>query len=128
MIQLTILSGKLAGTPWVARQFPVHIGRTADNDLQLEEDGVWNQHAEINFDRTGGFLLAAKPDALVTLNGQPVQGARLRNGDSLQIGSVQIRFWLAATRQRGLRRREFAIWALLMIITLVEAAVICSLP
>ncbi len=35
MIQLSILSGKKAGTQTVARRFPFRIGRAAENELQL---------------------------------------------------------------------------------------------
>ena len=55
MVQLQILSGKQAGALWVARRFPVHVGRAADNDLQLEEDGVWDEHLQLDFDPAEGF-------------------------------------------------------------------------
>ena len=40
MLQLSILSGKTAGTEWVARRFPVRIGRAPDSDLKLEDAGI----------------------------------------------------------------------------------------
>ena len=46
MVQLNILSGKKAGTRTVARHFPFRIGRAAGNELQLEDDGVWDQHLD----------------------------------------------------------------------------------
>ena len=49
MVQLKILSGKKAGTAWVARRFPVRIGRSAGADLQLEESGVWDEHLQLDF-------------------------------------------------------------------------------
>ena len=49
MIQFSILSGKKAGTSWVARRFPVRIGRAAVSDLQIEEEGVWDQHLQVDF-------------------------------------------------------------------------------
>ena len=47
------------------------------------------------------------------VNHQPVQTALLRNGDVITLGSVKLRFWLAAAQQRGLRLREGFVWALL---------------
>ena len=128
MIQLNILSGKTAGRPWVARRFPVRLGRAADCDLQLEGDGVWDQHVELRFDRAEGFRLNAQPDALVSVNGHSVRSARLRNGDTIQVGSVRIQFWLTGPQPRSLRTREWSVWVLITVISLIELALAFSLP
>ena len=124
MILLQILSGKQAGTRWVARRFPVRIGRSAANDLQLEESGIWDEHLELTCDPAEGFLLDPRPNALVTVNRETVRDARLRNGDTIEIGPVQIRFWLAETRQRGLRIREWVVWTLVAAVSLGEIALV----
>ena len=49
MVHFKILSGKKAGATWVARHFPVRIGRAPTCDLQLEEHGVWNEHFRVEF-------------------------------------------------------------------------------
>src|ERR1035441_7113456 len=103
MVLLKVLSGKKAGTAWVARRFPVRIGRSSAADLQLEESGVWDQHLRLDFNPTEGIVLIAQPDALATVNGQPVHQAVLRNGDTIDIGSLGTGFWLDETRQAGLR-------------------------
>ncbi len=123
MVQLRILSGKKAGTHWGARRFPVRIGRSATNDLPLEEDGIWDEHFELTLDRAGGFVLAACRDALVTVNHEPAQTVRLRNGDSIEVGAVRMRFWLGEARQRGLRLREWFVWTLVLAVSLGEVAV-----
>ena len=89
MVQLKVLSGKKAGTAWVARRFPVRIGRSAAADLQLEEDGVWDQHLQLDFNPAEGIVLSAQPNALATVNGQPVHQTVLRNGDAIDIGSLK---------------------------------------
>ena len=127
MVQLEILSGRMAGTRWVARHFPVHIGRAAANDLQLEEGGVWDEHFQLIFHPQEGFTLQACPDALVTVNHQPAHTARLRSGDLVEFGSVRMQFWLAETRQRGLRLRECLVWLLILLVTFGQIAVIYSL-
>lgn len=124
MIQLQILSGKMAGTRWTARRFPVRIGRATSNDLQLLEDGIWDEHLELSFDRAEGFLLSTLSDALLTLNHEPVSAARLRNGDSIEVGSVRLRFWLNETQQHELRLREWFVWGLVTVISLGEIALI----
>ncbi|MEI9962809.1 MAG: FHA domain-containing protein [Limisphaerales bacterium] len=106
MIQFNILSGKNAGTSMVARHFPFRIGRAASNELSLDENGIWDQHLTIEFDRKEGFTLAVASNALTAINDQPLQAAQLRNGDIITLGSVKLQFWLTAVHQRGLRMRE----------------------
>src|SRR5882672_5301051 len=116
MIQLQILTGKQAGTRWVARRFPVRVGRDPANDLRLEEDGVWGQHCELNFDSVEGILLAVQPNALLTVNQEPIPTShRLRNGDSIELGSVRLRFWLGDPALRGSRIREGFVWTLIVV-------------
>ncbi len=117
MIQLKILSGQTAGDTLVVRRFPFRIGRAPENDLRLEAPGVWDQHLTLEFDPSAGFRLHAAPDACATINAEPEQSARLRNGDVIAFGSAKIQFWLAAPLQRGLRLREFSVWLLLAGIT-----------
>ncbi len=124
MVQLQILSGKKAGTPWGARRFPVRIGRSASADLQLEDDGVWDQHLQINFNPSDGFVLSAESEALTRVNGQPVQQTVLRNGDAIEIGATKLQFWLSQTRQTGLRFREWLTWAGVAAICLGQIALI----
>jgi len=110
MVQLKILSGKKAGTAWVARRFPIRIGRSPTADCQLEEDGIWDQHLLLEFRRTEGFVLSVEPKALAAVNGEHVQEAVLRNGDTIELGALKLQFWLAETRQFGLRLRETLVW------------------
>ena len=118
MIQLNILSGKQAGTHKVARHFPFRIGRAPGNGLQLEDDGVWDQHLTIEFQPQSGFNLVTAANTLATVNGEPVQNMFLRNGDTITVGSVNFQFWLAAATQGSLRVREAFVWTLLALVTL----------
>jgi pSer/pThr/pTyr-binding forkhead associated (FHA) protein len=118
MFQLKILSGKMAGAQSAARHFPFRIGRAAGNDLQLEDDGVWDRHLVLGFQKGEGFKLSTSANALATVNGEPVLEKILRNGDIITIGSARLQFWLAAAEQRGLRLRENFAWALLIFATL----------
>jgi pSer/pThr/pTyr-binding forkhead associated (FHA) protein len=126
MIQLDVLSGTKAGSRTVVRRFPFRVGRAADNDLQLDDGGVWNRHLALEF-QTGGFNLAVEPDALVSINGAPFQNQILRNGDVITLGSAKLQFWLAAARQRGLRPREMFVWTLVAAVTAVQIALIYRL-
>ncbi|HNQ72181.1 MAG TPA: FHA domain-containing protein [Verrucomicrobiota bacterium] len=117
MIQLQILSGSRAGSLWETRRFPAHVGRAPQADLRLEDDGVWDQHFELNLDTKAGVTLRVQPGALVTINQTPTEGARLRNGDILTAGAARIAFRLSPTRQRHLRWREWFVWSLLALVT-----------
>jgi pSer/pThr/pTyr-binding forkhead associated (FHA) protein len=124
MIQLKVLSGKKAGAAWVARHFPVRIGRSADADLQVEEGGVWEQHLQLDFNPAEGIVLSTQPDALATVNGQAVHQTILRNGDTIDIGSLRLQFWLSETRQADLRLREGFTWAAIAAISLGQVGLI----
>ena len=123
MIQLNVLSGKKAGSRAAVRHFPFRVGRAPENHLQLEDDGVWNQHLALEF-QSGGFNLAVAPGALIAVNGGPFQNQILRNGDTITLGCAKLQFWLAAARQRGLRLRELFVWALVVAVTAAQFALI----
>ena len=124
MVQLQILSGKQAGTDSVARRFPFRVGRAGSADLCLEEDGIWDQHLELNLITPEGFVLSAQPNALATVNGQRVEQTLLRNGDLIEIGSLKMRFWLSATRQIGLRFREWLTWGALVLLSIGQVCLV----
>jgi hypothetical protein len=124
MVQFNILSGKKAGACWVTRHFPVHIGRAPGCDLQIEEPGVWDQHLQLDFIPADGFVLSTQPDALATVNSQPMQESVLRNGDLIEAGSLKLQFWLSETRQAGLRLRESLTWMAIAAICLTQIVII----
>lgn len=127
MIHLHILSGRKAGSRAVASRFPFHIGRTNQNHLSLEDDGIWDHHVSLEFKKKDGFHLNAAPNVIVAVNGKPVENTRLLNGDVITVGSAKIQFWLAPARQKGLRMRENSVWLLLAVITVVQIALVCFL-
>ncbi|HTD66079.1 MAG TPA: FHA domain-containing protein [Candidatus Limnocylindria bacterium] len=114
MIQFQILSGEQAGNDIVVRRFPFSIGRGAESDLPLAEPGVWDRHLRIDFQRGDGFMFVAHSEALTLINGQKVESGMLRNGDLVELGSAQLRFWLAPAQQRTLQVREIATWTALV--------------
>jgi hypothetical protein len=124
MIQLHVLSGKMAGSRVAASHFPFRIGRAAQNDLPLEDDGIWDQHATLEFRKKEGFRLATAPEAIAAVNSKPTADTLLRNGDIVTLGSAKLQFWIAPARQRGLRLRENLVWALLLLVALSEVLLI----
>lgn len=126
MIQLQVLSGRKAGSRAMASRFPFHIGRTASNDLPLDDDGVWDQHLALEFKPRDGFYLATAANAIAAVNGKPVENTILRNGDIITVGSAKIQFWLAPAPQYRLRLRENLVWALLLLVTLGQLLLVWS--
>ena len=124
MVQLRILSGKKAGTSWVARRLPVRIGRAPQADCQLEDNGVWDQHLQLELQRGSGFVLKARPEAPALVNGRPVQQVVLRNGDLIELGAAKLQFWLSESRQAGLGFREALTWLGIAAITLGQVGLI----
>lgn len=127
MIQLQVLSGKLAGSSIAVRQFPFVVGRGAGDDFQLEAEGVWESHFHIDFTPAEGFTAKRLAQAMLLANGEPVDCIRLKNGDVLAAGAAQIRFWLAATRQKTMRVREVLTWAALVALFAAQIALIYRL-
>jgi pSer/pThr/pTyr-binding forkhead associated (FHA) protein len=124
VIQLLVLSGKLAGKSWVARRFPVRIGRSATSDLRLEEPGVWNEHLVMDLNPAKSFSLTVQPDAIASVNGKPTTQALLRNGDTIELGVVKLQFWLDQARQKSLRLCEAFIWVTFLAVTLGEIVLV----
>jgi hypothetical protein len=120
MVQFRILSGKKAGVQWTARRFPVRVGRAAGTDLQLEDDGVWDEHFQLAFRSDVGFELTTTGEALTSLNGEPCRESVLRNGDIIEVGGAKLQFWLTEARSRGLRVREATTWAGIVAVFLAQ--------
>ena len=127
MVQLEILSGKKAGTTWIARRFPIHINRSPTADLRLEEAGMWDRHLTLSFAPAAGIELDVAPNAIASVNGQPVQHTILHNGDCVEAGSAKIKFWLSETHQAGLRMREWLAWGVVVAVTASQIALIYHL-
>lgn len=124
MIQIKVLSGSKAGDQMVVRRFPFRMGREPGVELVLEDPGVWADHAQVDFVRGQGFVLSTHAEAVTSVNGEPVESALLRNGDSIQLGGATVQFWLSDVRQHGLAGREFLVWTGILMATLSQLVLI----
>lgn len=124
MVQFQFLNGAKAGTRWVACRLPFSLGRSAQDDLRVEADGVWERHARVELRDRRRAVLTSSEQALTVVNGQPIQEAVLRNGDILQIGSVQLQFGLSPAAHRGLRFREALTWIAIALMALAQVALV----
>jgi pSer/pThr/pTyr-binding forkhead associated (FHA) protein len=98
MIQLRILSGKMAGDQHVVRHFPFRIGRAPGNDLCLDDAGVWDHHLTVDFQKREGFILQTAPETYAAINEESQTSARLLNGDIISFGSARIQFCPGSAR------------------------------
>jgi hypothetical protein len=127
VVQLQILTGKLAGSDVAVRQFPFSVGRGAKDHLQLSDEGVWDSHFHVNYTAHEGFSASRRPDATLLVNGVAIDTAKLKNGDMLSAGGTQIRFWLAPTRQKTMQVREILTWSALAALFALQMALIYRL-
>ncbi len=104
----------------VSNRLPVRVGRGAENELRLEDDGVWDSHASIDATPNGFFRLVALKEAIVYLNGEPVKDERIKVGDMIELGRARICFQLPPSRPRGLAFREFILWTAMLLLILGE--------
>jgi pSer/pThr/pTyr-binding forkhead associated (FHA) protein len=115
MVHLTVLSGAQQGASRTYHRHPVRVGREPEADFRLEEPGVWPRHLTFDVRWTDGVWLEPHAEALTTVNGERLhQGARLRNGDVIEAGSVRLRFGIGPARQRGMRWRERVLWTAML--------------
>ena len=121
LVQLQIRQGAAAGHVLSTDQFPIRLGRGKGCHLQLTEEGVWEQHGEIDVNIDQQFILRRHPAAGVMINGEPAgEITTLGNGDEIELGTAKLQFWLGGVRQKNLAVREAAAWVLLGTITLAE--------
>ncbi|MCD6052011.1 MAG: Inner rane component of cytoplasmic domain [Verrucomicrobia bacterium] len=127
MLQFRAISGNRQATVWDAEGFPVQIGRAANADIRLEEAGVWDQHAQVTFDAEEGFILQSGKGASTRVNGETIEQIRLRNGDIIEVGSVKLQCWLSEVKRQNLAWREKLVWAILILVTVLQLILIGKL-
>src|SRR4051812_38922138 len=100
----------MVGAESVARHFPFRIGRSSSADFRVEDTGVWDNHLTLSLVRDESIRVKVEAGALVTVNGEQVSEAGLRNGDIIGVGAAQLQFALSPTAQKTLAAREIVLW------------------
>jgi hypothetical protein len=124
MLEFLVLTGNQAGSVLPATQFPCRIGRATDAELRFDDPGVWDQHVEIEIRSPDGVVARLCPPALASVNGTSFEEVVLHGGDRLEIGSVHLRFGLAAPRQSAFWVREALTWGGLGLLCLAQLAIL----
>ena len=126
MVRLHVVAGNRSGFCFSSSRLPIRVGRASDNDLTLDDPGIWPMHFSIAREKND-LTIHVGPDALLSINSEPVQKALLRNGDVISIGSIKLQFGFTPVRQTSLIWRERATWAALAVLAFSEIAVAYTL-
>ncbi len=124
MVRLRVLNGSRAGADHTVSQFPCTIGRASNDDLQLTEPGVWENHLQLDLQSPGGFRVSRLGQGRASVNGAEFDELILHNGDVIELGAVKLQFWLAEVRQSDNRVREILVWLGLGLLILGEVLLI----
>jgi pSer/pThr/pTyr-binding forkhead associated (FHA) protein len=122
MVRLEVLAGTRTGVCFSSTSLPIRVGRAADDDLTLDEPGVWPSHFSIQREKNDLFIHVG-PNALLSINGESVQQSPLRNGDIISLGAIKLQFGFAPVRQASLLWRERLTWVALAGLAFCEIAV-----
>ncbi len=126
MVCLDVLSGSKAGLKASCARLPIRVGRAPENDLALEDGGVFPGHFTIHR-QENDLILQAGTDAMVTVNGEAVKERALRNGDLIGVGAVKVHFGFTPVRQASLAWREGFTWAALAVLVFGEVVIAYSM-
>lgn len=90
---LLIVNGPNRGNRFdVSSKEDVIIGRSVGSSVRLDDVEVSRQHARVRHNGTDFVLTDLKSANGTQLNGQTVTERRLRNGDSIRLGTTQLTF------------------------------------
>jgi len=95
---LIVLKGEEIGRDFRLRKNSMVIGRSAEADIRLPDDGASREHARIDYRGTGekqgaAFTLTDLGSTNHTLvNSKPVESIQLQDGDKIQIGDSVLKF------------------------------------
>src|SRR5215218_8645140 len=80
------------GTSHEVKQRRVVIGRSRDCDIQLSDSNVSRRHAELRQEGTSYWIVDLGSTNGMEVNGKRVKRAKLRDGDTITIGSTEVTF------------------------------------
>jgi len=92
MPKLQILSGVLEGKVIELMEERITVGRAADNTIRLEDGTVSHHHAVLLLEGSEYKLRDLNSTNGTRVNGMRIVEAKLRSGDQVRFGSVELRF------------------------------------
>lgn len=89
---LSVSAGPLAGKRFELKGLKMNIGRTAGNDIVLDDATVSSSHAVLIFSGGGWKIEDAGSSNGTFVNGARVSSKALKGGDTLRLGKVELKF------------------------------------
>ena len=80
------------GTRYEVKQPRVVIGRSRECDIQLSDTNVSRRHAELRQEGASYWIVDLGSTNGVEVNGKRVKRAKLSDGDTITVGSTEVRF------------------------------------
>jgi pSer/pThr/pTyr-binding forkhead associated (FHA) protein len=90
--RLVVLSTELAGMEFMMGRASVVIGRTDENDIQLNHRSISRHHAKVVRDGDRYTIVDLQSANGVRVNGDDYERIELNPGDILELGHVKMRF------------------------------------
>jgi len=92
MARLVILSGELAGKTFELIDGRITVGRSADNNIRIDDKTVSGHHCILTMEGQDYVLKDLNSTNGSRVNGRRVVEIRLANGDNIRLGDVDLRY------------------------------------
>jgi pSer/pThr/pTyr-binding forkhead associated (FHA) protein len=90
--KLVGISGKHRGEELVLGRSPIRLGRSDENDLQIEHPSISRKHLRLHLENGTWKVMDAESRNGVRVNGEPYAQIGLRHGDILEVGHLRYAF------------------------------------
>jgi pSer/pThr/pTyr-binding forkhead associated (FHA) protein len=90
--RLVGISGKYRGEELVLDRSPIALGRSEENDLQIEHPSTSRKHLRLHLENGIWKVMDAESRNGVRVNGEPYAQIGLRHGDTLEVGHLRFAF------------------------------------
>jgi pSer/pThr/pTyr-binding forkhead associated (FHA) protein len=90
--RLVGISGKYRGEELVLDRSPIRLGRSDENDLQIDHPSISRKHLRLHLDKGIWKVMDAESRNGVRVNGLSYAQIGLRHGDTLEVGHLRFGF------------------------------------
>jgi pSer/pThr/pTyr-binding forkhead associated (FHA) protein len=90
--KLVGISGSYRGKELVLDRTPIRLGRSEENDIELDHPSISRTHCRLHLDNGTWKVMDAWSSNGVRVNGEPYAAIGLRHGDVLEIGHLRFAF------------------------------------
>jgi len=90
--RLVCVTSNFAGEEWLLDKPVMVVGRTEENDININHRSISRHHARITFENNRHTILDLQSANGVRINGEEYGKVELRPGDMIDLGHVRLRF------------------------------------